>query len=168
MPEFYQISIEEISKQLSTSFHEGLSTQEAARRLEQYGPNELVERAGKSPWRILLEQFTATMVVVLLIAGVISLVLGEYIDAAAIFIIVLLNAALGFSQEYRAEQAMAALKKMAVPTVKVRRDSHVDEISARELVPGDVVLLEVGNLVPADCRLVESVNLRIDESALTG
>jgi Ca2+-transporting ATPase len=168
LPEFYQISIEEISKQLSTSFHEGLSTQEADRRLEQYGANELVERAGKSPWKILLEQFTATMVVVLLIAGVISLVLGEYIDAGAIFIIVLLNAALGFSQEYRAEQAMAALKKMAVPTVKVRRDSHVDEISARELVPGDVVLLEVGNLVPADCRLVESVNLRIDESALTG
>ena len=168
MSEFYRRSIDETLNELSSSLDEGLSTTQASQKLEVYGLNELVERGGKSPWRILLEQFTAVMVVVLLIAGVISLLLGEYIDAAAIFIIVILNAILGFSQEYRAEQAMAALKKMSVPTVKVRRDGHVVEISARELVPGDIVLLEVGNLISADCRLVESVNLSIDESALTG
>jgi len=166
--EFYTRSIDETLKELSSSLDEGLSTAQANQRLEVHGPNELVDRGGKNPWRILLEQFTAVMVVVLLVAGVISLLLGEYIDAGAIFIIVILNAILGFSQEYRAEQAMAALKKMSVPTVKVRRDGHVVEITARVLVPGDVVLMEVGNLVPADCRLLESVNLSIDESALTG
>jgi Ca2+-transporting ATPase len=114
------------------------------------------------------EQMTSIMVVILIIAAIISLVLGEYLDAIVITAIILINAAIGFQQEYKAEEAMSALKKMAVPVVKVRREGHVSEISARELVPGDIVLMEVGNLVPADCRLVESVNLRIEEAALTG
>ena len=108
------------------------------------------------------------MVVILIVAAVVSGALGDWKDAIAILAIVVLNAVLGFSQEFRAEKAMAALKQLAVPTVKVRRDGHVIEISARDLVPGDVVLLEAGALVPADGRLLESFNLRVDEAALTG
>jgi P-type Ca2+ transporter type 2C len=153
---------------LETDAEAGLSEEQARRRLAEKGPNELVERAAKSPWRILWEQLTGTMVVILIAAALISGFLGDWKDAVAIMAIVVLNAVLGFSQEYRAEQAMAALKQLAVPTVKVRRDGRVREISARELVPGDVVLLEAGDLVPADGRLVESINLRIEEAALTG
>ncbi len=147
---------------------EGLSQAEAERRLAQHGPNELVERGLISPWRILWEQLTAVMVVILIAAAVISLLLGDLKDAIAILAIVVLNAILGFTQEYRAEKAMAALKQLAVPTVKVRRDGQVREISARELVPGDVVLLEAGALVPADGRVLESASLRVQEAALTG
>jgi Ca2+-transporting ATPase len=136
--------------------------------LAEHGPNELVERGLKSPWRILWEQLTGLMVVILIVAAVVSGALGDWKDAIAILAIVVLNAVLGFSQEFRAEKAMAALKQLAVPTVKVRRDGHVGETSARELVPGDVALLEAGALVPADGRLLESVNLRVDEAALTG
>ena len=100
------------------------------------------------------------MVLILIVSAVISLLLAEYVDAIAILVIVILNAALGFTQEYRAEKAMAALKKMAVPHVRVRRDGHIREVSARDLVPGDVILIEAGNAVPADCRLIEAANLR--------
>ena len=108
------------------------------------------------------------MVIILIVAAIISAFLGDYKDTIAILVIVVLNAVLGFRQEYKAEQAMAALKRLAVPSVKARRDGRVREISARELVPGDVVLLETGNLVPADARLLESANLRVEEAALTG
>ena len=168
MSEFYQVEAEKVIDGIETSLADGLSSQEAANRLEHYGLNELVETGKKNPWRILWEQMTSIMVVILIIAAIISLVLGEYLDAIVITAIILINAAIGFQQEYKAEEAMSALKKMAVPVVKVRREGHVSEISARELVPGDIVLMEAGNLVPADCRLVESVNLRIEEAALTG
>ena len=168
MSEFYQVEAEKVISEIDTSLAAGLSNQEAANRLERYGLNELIETGRKSPWRILWEQMTSIMVVILIIAAIISLVLGEYLDAIVITAIILINAAIGFQQEYKAEEAMSALKKMAVPLVKVRREGHVSEISARELVPGDIVLMEAGNLVPADCRLVESVNLRIEEAALTG
>ncbi len=147
---------------------EGLSAQEAQARLAKFGPNELKEKNARGPWKILWEQFTATMVLILVAAGVVSALLGKWQEASAIFAIVLLFGLLGFSQEYRAEKAMAALKKLAVPQVRVQRDGQVSEISARDLIPGDVVLLEAGNLVPADLRLTESVNLRIQEAALTG
>ena len=168
MSEFYQVAAEEVINGIETSLADGLSSQEAANRLEHYGLNELVETSKKNPWRILWEQMTSIMVVILFIAAIISLVLGEYLDAIVITAIILINAAIGFQQEYKAEEAMSALKKIAVPVVKVRREEHLSEISATELVPGDIVLMEAGNLVPADCRLVESVNLRIDEAALTG
>ena len=154
--------------QLASDVDRGLSTLEVARRRADFGPNELVERAGKSAWRILWEQLTATLVVVLIFAAVLSALLGDWQDAIAILTIIVLNALLGFRQEYSAEKAMAALKKLAVPTVKVRRDGHVGEISAREIVRGDVVMLEAGSAVPADSRLIEAVNLRVQESALTG
>jgi Ca2+-transporting ATPase len=166
--EFYQVEAEKVLNELDTTRDQGLSNRAAAERLEECGFNELVETGKKSPWRIIWEQMTSIMVVILIVAALISLYLHEYIDVVVITAIVLINAAIGFQQEYKAEEAMSALKKMAVPLVKVRREGHVSEISARELVPGDIVLIEAGNLVPADVRLVSSTNLRVDESALTG
>jgi Ca2+-transporting ATPase len=158
----------EAVQKLNSDPENGLTTAEAARRLKEYGPNELVERGTISPWAILLEQFTGIMVVMLMISAVVSVILGETTDALVIMIIVVLNAFLGFTQEYRAEQAMAALKRMAVPHVRVRRDGQLQEITAQELVPGDIILLETGNSIPADARLLEAVNLRAQEAVLTG
>ncbi len=168
MTAWYQLEIDQIVARLETDLEQGLQETQVRSRLDQYGYNELIERGVKSPWRILWEQLTALMVVILIIAAIVSAALGDFKDAIAILAIVVLNAVLGFTQEYRAEQAMAALKKLAVPRVKVRREGHLREISARELVPGDVILLEAGSLVPADGRLVESVGLRTQEAALTG
>jgi len=166
--DWYRLESEEVLARLETDPEQGLAGPEVKRRLAEYGLNELIERGTKSPWRILWEQMTALLVVILMIAAVVSLALGDLKDAIAILAIVVLNAILGFTQEYRAEQAMAALKRMAVPTVRVHRDGHLTEISARELVPGDIVQLEAGALVPADGRVLESVNLRNEEAALTG
>ncbi|HEX6387039.1 MAG TPA: cation-translocating P-type ATPase [Anaerolineae bacterium] len=168
MSEWYQLDTKEVIQKLHTDPEQGLSSAEAQHRLEQYGYNELIERGVKSPWLILWDQLREVMVVILIIAAIVSAFLGDVRDVIVIMAIVVLNAALGFSQEYRAERAIAALKKLAVPTVKVRRDGQIMEISARELVPGDIVLLEAGNLVPADGRLLESVNLKVQEAALTG
>jgi Ca2+-transporting ATPase len=147
---------------------QGLSQEEAARRLEQYGPNQLEERGLHSPLAIFLGQFKEIMVLILVVAGAISLIVGKTTDAMVIMMIVLLNATMGFIQEYRAERAMAALKKLAVPIVRVRRAGQVREVEATSLVPGDVILLEAGDRVPADARVIESVNLRVEEAALTG
>lgn len=168
MTDWYKLSKEEVAQNLGTNLERGLDDEQASRKLEEHGPNELVEKGAKSPWLILWEQLTGTMVVILIVAAVISYFLGDIIDTIAILAIVVLNALLGFRQEYKAEQAMAALKKLAVPSVRVRRSGHVREVSARELVPGDIVLLEAGNLVPADSRLLLNANLRIQEAALTG
>ena len=146
----------------------GLSSADAAQRQAHYGANELVEKSAKSPFALLWEQFTNVMVLILIGAAVLSLVLGKYLEAGAILTIVVLFALLGFVQEYRAEKAIAALKKLAVPNVRAYRDGRLVEISARDLVPGDVIALEAGNLVPADLRIIESVNLRIQEATLTG
>jgi P-type Ca2+ transporter type 2C len=164
----YQQTAEAVVAKLGSDLRRGLSAEEVRGRLERYGPNELEERSGRGPWEILWEQFTSAMIVILIVAAVASALLGDYEDSIAIAVIVVLNAALGFGQEYRAERAMDALKRLSAPTVKVRREGHVREVSARELVPGDVVLLEAGNLVPADGRLLEGTNLRVQESALTG
>jgi Ca2+-transporting ATPase len=168
MTDWYRLPAEEVVSELGSDASNGLSTAEAQARLEKYGLNELVERGIKSRWRIVWEQLTEIMVVILIIAGAVSLFLGEYTDAIVIVAIVILNAALGYSQEYRAEKAIAALKKLAVPTVRVERNGHIEEVSARELVPGDIVFLEAGNKVSADGRLLDVVNLKIQEAALTG
>ena len=165
--DWYRLDVNEVIDRLKTDRERGLSHAEAAKRLAEHGPNELIERGTKSPWLILWEQLTSLMVVILIIAAVVSALLGDYKDVAAIMAIVVLNALLGFTQEYRAEKAMAALKKLAVPTVKVRRDGQFQEMSARELVPGDIIVLEAGGFVPADARLLEAVNLRVQESILT-
>lgn len=168
MSEWYQLSTSEVLEKLESDPEHGLTAAEAAKRLEQFGPNELIEKGSKSPWLILWDQMKEPMVVVLIVAAVVSILLREFEDAFIILAIVILNAVLGFSQEYRAEQAIAALKQLSVPVVKVKRDGLTKEISALELVPGDIVGLETGGLVPADGRLIEEVNLKIEEAALTG
>lgn len=168
MSQWFAKNVEEVLKESGSDLQQGLSSTEVVKRREQYGSNELVDRGSKSPWKILWEQLTETMVVILIIAAVVTIFLREYKDAIAILVIVVLNSILGFTQEYRAEQAMAALKKMAVPKVRVRREGKVSEIRAQELVPGDIIFLEAGNVIPADGSLVENANLRVQESILTG
>jgi Ca2+-transporting ATPase len=160
--------IQEILSHLNADQQNGLTQAEASARVEKYGANELVERGGRTPLKILWEQITATMVLILIGAAVVAGLLGDYKNTISILAIVILYAMLGFFQEYRAEKAIAALKKMSVPNVRVIRDGNLKEVSARELVPGDVLQLETGNVIPADVRLLEAVNLRIQEAALTG
>ncbi len=168
MTNWHVLKAEEALSELATSRQNGLSEAEAADRLAREGPNELIDRGGKSPWKILWEQLSGIMTIILIIAAVISILLHDMEDAIAILAIVVLNTALGFAQEYRAEKAMAALKKMSVPHVRVRRGGKTIELTQRELVPGDIVLLEAGNFVPADARVLESANLRVQEAVLTG
>jgi Ca2+-transporting ATPase len=146
----------------------GLDSADARNRQDRYGFNEITEKGAKSPLSILRDQFTNVMVLILFAAAALSLSLGKGMEAVAVLAIVVLFALLGFFQEYRAEKAIAALRKLAVPSVRVLRDGKLTELSSRELVPGDVVAIEAGNLVPADIRLIESINLRIQEAALTG
>ena len=159
---------EDVFSSLATSPQDGLTFEEATRRLEQHGPNELAEAPRPTFWHMLLQQFNNFIVIILIIASIVSAILGDYIEASAIMAIVLLNAVLGVVQERRAEEALAALRRMAAPEAHVIRDGHRLVIPARELVPGDVVLLESGNYVPSDMRLTETANLRIEEAALTG
>ncbi len=158
----------EVVNHFKTNIADGLSQAEADRRLRDCGPNQLTEQPGEPFWNVVWRQLTATMVVVLIVAALISIALQDYVNAGAIFAIVAFNAILGVRQELQAKQAIEALKKLSVATVKVRRDDRVQEISATQLVPGDIVLLETGNLVAADYRLLESVNLKIQEASLTG
>jgi Ca2+-transporting ATPase len=168
MTSWHASSVEAVLQELRCDPAAGLSGTEATRRLAEYGPNELGNDRPKNPWLIFFSQFTSLMVLILIAAAVISLLLGDTHDAIAIAAIVVLNAVLGFSQEYRAEKAVAALKKLTVPAVRVRRDSQVQEVAAASLVPGDLVLLEAGNFIAADCRIIESAALQTQESALTG
>ncbi|MGQ9490512.1 MAG: calcium-translocating P-type ATPase, SERCA-type [Anaerolineae bacterium] len=164
----HAVPVERALQDLGTQINTGLSSEEARARLQRYGPNELQERPRPGFLKLLLDQFNNFLVIILIVAAVVSLLLGEVVDALAIMAIVALNAVLGVVQESKAEQALAALKKMAAPTAQVIRDGQQITIPARELVPGDIVLLEAGNYVPADLRLVESVNLKIEEASLTG
>ena len=166
--DWYRVPAEHAAALLGTEPELGLTDSEARTRLGRYGPNAVEDRGGRSAWRTLLAQFTGVLTLVLLVAAVLSVALGDVLDAGAILAIVVLNAALGFFQEHRAERSMAALKRMAAPVVRVRRDGRVQEISALVLVPGDVVLLEAGNVVPADARLLRGSTLRVQEAALTG
>jgi Ca2+-transporting ATPase len=146
----------------------GLETEEAHRRIEQFGPNQLKEAPRPTFWQTLWEQLNNFVVILLIIASVISALLGDYVEAAAIMAIVVLNAVLGIVQERRAEEALAALKKLAAPDAQVMRDGRRVSIPSYELVPGDLVFLEAGNFIPADIRLLEAVNLRVEEASLTG
>jgi len=148
--------------------YSGLSTKEAKQRLEKYGPNTLTEKKRISPLKILLEQFTDFMVIILLVSTAISAFMGEITEAVTIIAIVVVNAVLGFIQEYKTERTMEALKGLAAPTAKVVREGESVEIPAEEIVPGDLIVLEAGDRVPADAMLVEAKNLQVDESLLTG
>jgi len=146
----------------------GLSAEEAERRLQEFGPNELVEKKGVTPLQIFLGQFKDIFVIMLLIAIGISVAINEIVDAATIGAIVFLNAIVGFVQEYRSEKAMEAMKKMTAPKARVLRDGTEVLIPSKEVVPGDIVLLEAGDRIPADARLLEVVDLKTDEAVLTG
>lgn len=161
------LPVSEIYKLLNTS-KQGLHAAEAEERQKQYGKNELTEKKKVSVFILLLHQFKDVMIFILLLAAVISFVVGDIKDAVVILIIVLLNAIIGFVQEYRAEKAMEALKKMAAFNATVRRGGNIVQLAASELVPGDVVILEAGMLVPADLRLTETYALKIEEASLTG
>jgi len=147
---------------------EGLSDSEAAFRLSQYGFNEIAGGKRESPLRMFLKQFANFLVIILIVAAIVSGVIGEWVEAAAIVAIVILAAVLGFVQEFRAEKALEALQRLAAPTASVIRSGREREIPAREIVPGDIVILRTGDRVPADLRLMEAVNLQTNESSLTG
>lgn len=154
--------------QLAADPHSGLSHEEAQVRLAQCGPNRLAEAQVWPWWTALLDQFKSFLILLLVVAAVVSAAIGEYVDAAAIGAIVLLNAAIGYTQEYRADKAMQRLQSMAAPKARVLRGGLVRDIPAQDLVPGDLVLLEAGSIVPADLRLLDAASLKVDESALTG
>lgn len=164
---WYNLSADEALARLD-SRSGGLSHEEVASRLEKYGYNELQDEDSLSPWRLLLEQFKNVLIIILLIAVALSAFLGEVTDAIVIFIIILFAAGLGFFQEYRAGRAIQALKRMAAPLASVLRGVVETDVPARELVPGDVILLTMGDMVPADARIIEEVNLRTNEAPLTG
>ncbi len=164
---WHTLSLEKTLELLSAA-PSGLTAEEARRRFTEYGPNELAAADQVSPWTVLGNQFKNALIVILLIATAISGLLGHTIEAIAIAVIVLFAILLGFIQEYRAERAIEALKKMAAPLARVLRDGVEVEIPARDLVPGDLVLLNLGDKVPADARMIEVVNLKVDESSLTG
>ncbi|MEM8863912.1 MAG: HAD-IC family P-type ATPase, partial [Planctomycetota bacterium] len=168
MPAWHQMSKEDCLLEQGVDASNGLTSVEAADRLREVGRNVLIEGKGRNWLAILREQLCSALVGILLAAVIISLALGEYVDALAIITIVVLNTALGFYQDYRAEKALAALKRFEVSTVRVLRDGKWQALSAEELIPGDIVQLEAGNLVPADCRLLQAFSLRTQEAMLTG
>lgn len=168
MTAWHRVTTEEALQLLQSCLDDGLKSAEAQQRLQQYGANELTEQGGRTAVQILWEQCTSTMALILGVAALVSGLVGSLKDSATIFAIVVLFALLGFAQDYRSERAIAALKKLSVPLVRVRRDGKVQDLPATELVPGDLVLLEAGSVVPADCRLLEAHALRVQEALLTG
>jgi len=147
---------------------DGLTSDEVRRRLTEHGPNELPQVEGPTAWSILLAQLKNVLIIILVVATVLSAFLGEVLEAVVIAVILLFAILLGFVQEYRAERAMEALRRMAAPTARVLRDGHEQDIPARELVPGDLILIAAGSRIPADARLIEAASLKLNEAALTG
>jgi len=165
--DWHSQEINEVVTELSSSL-QGISSAEARKRLLEYGPNELEEKKKKPPFFLFLDQFKNFMILVLIAAAIISGLIGEFKDTVAIVVIVVLNAVVGFIQEYRAEKSMEALKSMAAPTVTVLRDRQTLTIPASDVVLGDMVILQAGDIVPVDMRLVQIAQLKVDEAALTG
>ena len=165
--EWHALNAEAVLKHLEVQ-NEGLSSEEVEERLQHYGPNQLKEASRPGFLALLWAQLNNFVVILLIVASVISALLGDYVEAAAIMAIVVLNSVLGIVQEQRAEQALAALKKLAAPDAQVLRDGVRSSVPAYNLVPGDIVFLEAGNFIPADLRLLEAVNLRVEEASLTG
>lgn len=168
MEKWFAESTTATARKLGSDWRQGLKKHEATERLEQYGENALTAKAKISPWCIFAEQFKDFMVLVLIGAAGISGFLGEHADALTILAIIFLNAILGFIQEYRAEKSLEALKELSTPQAKVVRNGTTSKIAARDLVPGDLILIESGDRIPADARLGEATELRINESSLTG
>ncbi|MFB3884075.1 MAG: cation-translocating P-type ATPase [Thermodesulfobacteriota bacterium] len=168
MANWHSIEAAGVLKELNTDPHNGLTEDEVKRRLEKYGYNELKKEESISPFTLFVNQFKNILIIILLIATVLSALVGETFDAGLILVIVLFCAVLGFVQEFRAERALEALKKMLSPTITVLRRSREEEVPSKELVPGDILLLEAGDKIPADARLIENHSLRCDEAPLTG
>lgn len=165
---WYQVEIGQAVQMLESDIGRGLDDSQVKAKRENFGSNELEEEAGKPIWSMFLDQFKEFLVILLFIAAIVSGFLGEWFDSGIIIAIVILNAAIGVFQEYKAEQSLAALKRLSAPLAKTLRNGHVKPIPAQELVPGDIIILEAGDFVPADSRLIEAVNLKIEEAALTG
>ena len=165
---WYEQSIEEVSANLNTNPSTGLTPGEVKLRLEKYGSNELEHKEGPGVLQMLVAQLKDYMVIILLAASLVSILVNEVVDALVIIGIVIINAVLGVVQEYRAGKALEALQKMSAPNAKVIRDGKELSVPARELVPGDLAVLETGDYIPADVRLVSSINLKVEEAALTG
>lgn len=169
MKTWWQLGIEETVSSLDSDLSSGLTDDQAATRLQKYGPNQLKEKKGPSPLSIFLGQFQDFIIWVLIAAAIVSGFLQEWVDAIAIIAIVVLNAILGFIQEYRAEKSLAALRKLSSPTSKVIRDGQHNIIPSPDLVPGDVIELEAGDNIPADSRLAWlTSNFTVQEASLTG
>ena len=171
---WYTKELNQIFNELGVDLNYGLQQQEVVRRIEKYGDNNLKEKKKESLFIRFVKQFNDFMIITLIIAAIISAAIakitgnGDYIDSIIIIVIVIFNALMGLIQEAKAEKSLEALKKMSAPSAKVKRDGKIQEIEASKVVPGDIVILEAGNYVPADCRLINSYNLKIEESALTG
>lgn len=171
---WYTSEVSKVERELKTNINFGLSNEEVAKRQEKYGKNELKEKKKDNLFVKFIKQFNDFMIIILIIASIISAVMayvqgsGDYIDSIIIIVIVVFNAIMGMIQEEKAEKSLEALKKMTAPTSKVKRNCKIEEISASELVPGDIIILEAGNYVPADCRLISCNDLKIEESSLTG
>jgi Ca2+-transporting ATPase len=165
---WHSLDLDDVAARLDTSPTAGLGEQEAARRLAEYGPNELHAAHGIAPWKLLFDQFKNVLMLILLVAVGLSAVLGHATEAVVISVIVLFAALLGFAQEYRAERTLEALRQMAAPTATALRDGHETDVPASELVPGDLTVLHAGDKVPADGRLSDVIGLQVEESALTG
>jgi len=164
---YYQRQIKDIYDELNTS-PDGLSSEEAKKRLEKYGPNKLQEKKKVSPLKLLIQQIKDPLIYILIAAAIVTVIIQQYIDTAVIMAVVIINTIVGFFQEFKAEKAMEALKKLAAPKATAIRDSNDKKINATELVPGDVVTLSSGNKVPADVRIIKAKQLSINESMLTG
>ena len=165
---WHSLSLEETAHRLGTDLQHGLAAVEADRRRGTYGSNLLREPPPEAWWWKLLRQFREVVIWILLVAALIAGAMGDWADTAAILAIVLLNAIIGFLQEERAQQALAALQRISTPVAKVVRDGELGQLPARELVPGDRIALEAGDHVPADARLIEAFGLRVQEASLTG
>ena len=168
MPNWHSMEVDQVLKELNTDPHQGLSDEEVRSRLEKYGYNELKKEEQVSPFTLFFNQFKNILILILLVAIGLSALVGEVVDAVIIAVIVVFCAVLGFIQEYRAERALEALKKMLSPTITGLRGGREEEIPSKDLVPGDILLLEAGDKIPTDARLVEIHSVRCDEAPLTG
>jgi len=168
MPDWHSLEIDAVADRLEVDPELGLAAAGAVERRARFGANLIPSGEQRSLWRIFFAQFCDLMILVLLAAALISGAVGELADTIVILIIVAMNAAIGTSQEYRAERAVDALRALAAPEARVRRDGRVMRFAAAELVPGDLVLLRAGDVVPADLRLIQAAGLQVDEAALTG
>ena len=165
---WFSKSIEDVLKEINVGAASGLSEEEAKIRLDKYGPNKLLAKKKKNIFQLFIAQLQEWLIYILFVAVIITLIMGEYIDATIIILVIITNAVLGVIQEVKAGKAIEALQKMSFPKALVRRNSEVKEINSHEVVPGDILILDAGRFISADIRLTESVNLQIEESALTG